>query len=109
VPHALPQQHPEQPRRRPVRSERGSDSTTAKAPDNDIANLPQTGSDQPVWWYDQSRKRGGDRKYSGHVNHSYGAEAERARAQLADLIRELLDWAAHQQSGDHSIEDGEAA
>ena len=80
-----------------------------KAPDNDIANLPRTGSDQPVWWYGQLRKRGGDRRYSGHINHSHGTEAEQARAQLADVIRELLDWAAHQQSGDHSIEDGEAA
>jgi hypothetical protein len=80
-----------------------------KAPDDDIANLPRTGSDQPVWWYRQTRKRGGDRRYSGHVNHSHGAEAERARAQLADVIRELLDWAVNQQSGDHSIEDGEAA
>jgi len=80
-----------------------------KAPDNDIENLPETGSDQPVWWYDQRRKRGEDRHYSGHVNHIYGTEAERVRGELADVIRDLLDWAAQQQSGDHSTEDGEAA
>lgn len=80
-----------------------------KAPDDDIENVPQTGSDQPVWWYDQRRKRGGDRRYSGHVNHVHGAEAERLRSELADVIRDLLDWAAQQQTGDHSTEDGEAA
>ncbi|MGQ0773481.1 MAG: hypothetical protein ACT4NY_03535 [Pseudonocardiales bacterium] len=80
-----------------------------QAPDNDIENLPETGSDQPVWWYDQRRKRGGDRKYSGHVNHIHGTEAERVRGELADVIRELLDWAARQQSDEQSTEDGEAA
>src|SRR5690606_41172415 len=78
------------------------------APDNDIENLPETGSDQPVWWYDQRRKRGEDRHYSRHVNHIYGTEAERVRGELADVIRDLLDWAA-QQSGDPSTEDGEGA
>jgi hypothetical protein len=80
---------------------------------DDRESLPETGSDQPVWWYDQNRKRGGGRRYSGHVNHMHGAEAERLRGELADVVRELLDWAAQQQTGDqssdHSTEDGEAA
>lgn len=80
-----------------------------QAPDDDIENLPQIGSDQPVWWYNQGRKRGGDRRYSGYVNHIHGAEAERMRGELAQAIQELLNWAADQQSGDHSTEDGEAA
>lgn len=79
-----------------------------KAPDDDIENLPHTASDQPVWWYEQKRKRGGDCSYSGHVNHVHGAEAERLRGELADVIRDLLDWAT-QQSSDQSTEDGEAA
>lgn len=33
-------------------------------------------------------------------NHIHGAEAERVRGELADMIRDLLDWAAQQQSGD---------
>ncbi|MFC0432577.1 hypothetical protein [Kutzneria buriramensis] len=80
-----------------------------KALDDYIESLPETGSDQPVWWYDQKQKRGGDRTYSGHVNHVHGAEAERVRGELAKVIQELLDWAAQQQSGDQSTEDGEAA
>lgn len=80
-----------------------------KAPDDDIGNLHQTGLSQPVWWYDQTRKRGGDRHFSGLVNHVHGAEAERLRGELAEVVRELLAWAAEQQSGDHSTEDGESA
>lgn len=80
-----------------------------KAPDEDIDNLPHTCSDQPVWWYDQTRERCGDRRYSGHVNHIHGAEAERLRRELADVIRDLLDWAARRSTGDQSTEDGEAA
>jgi hypothetical protein len=80
------------------------------APDNDVENLPKTGSDQPVWWYDQKRKRGGDRRYSGYVNHIHGAEGERLRGEFAAVIGELLDWAAQQiQNQPDSIEDGEAA
>ena len=80
-----------------------------QAPDDYLDDLPKAGSDQPVWWYDQKRKRSGDRTYSGHVNHVHDAEAERVRGELAKVIQELLDWAAQQQSGDHSTEDGEAA
>jgi hypothetical protein len=80
-----------------------------KAPDDDVENLPHTGSEQPVWWYEQERERGCDRRYSGHVNHIRGAEAERLRGQLADVIRDLLDWVAGQPTGDQSTEDGEAA
>ncbi|HEX5401751.1 MAG TPA: hypothetical protein VFX16_05560 [Pseudonocardiaceae bacterium] len=78
------------------------------ASDDYLEDLPQSGSDQPVWWYDQERKHGGDRRFSGHINHVYGAEAERLRGQLADVISELLDWAAR-QSHNESTEDGEAA
>ncbi|GGM34595.1 hypothetical protein GCM10012275_02340 [Longimycelium tulufanense] len=78
------------------------------APDSDIENLPKTGSDQPVWWYDQRRRRGSDRQYLGYVNPISGTEGERIRGKLADVIRDLLDWAA-QQSQDQSTEDGEAA
>jgi hypothetical protein len=39
----------------------------------------------------------------------HGADAERLRGQLADVIRDLLDWAAQQHTGDQSTEDGEAA
>jgi hypothetical protein len=80
-----------------------------KAPDDDIEHLPTIRPDQPVWWYDQSRKRGGERRYCGYVNPIRGAESERLRGELAQVIQELLDWAATQHPGDQSTEDGEAA
>jgi hypothetical protein len=81
---------------------------TRKAFDG-MESLPGTGSGQPVWWYDQNRKRRADRTYSGQVNHIHGAEAERLRGELADVIRDLLVWAAQQHTGDQSTEEGEAA
>lgn len=83
------------------------------APDNDITGipkLPETGPDQPVWWYDQGRKRGGDRRYSGHINYIYGADADRLRGEFAAVVGDLLDWAARQQQSetdDLSCEDGD--
>lgn len=80
-----------------------------KAPDDEVENLPVIASEQAVWWYDQNRKRGGDRRFSGHINRIGGAEGERLRGELAAVIRDLLHWAAEQQSRDESTEDGEAA
>jgi hypothetical protein len=80
-----------------------------QAPDDYLEDLLQTDSDQQVWWYDQKRKRG-DRRYSGHVNHIHGAEGERLRGEFAAVIGELLDWAAQQvQNQPDSTENGEAA
>lgn len=79
-----------------------------KRPDDDIDNLPKMAGDQPVWWYDQNRKRGRDYCYSGQINHISSAEGERLRGELADVIRDLLDWAAQQQTDKESTEDGEA-
>jgi hypothetical protein len=62
-----------------------------------------------VWWYDQQRKRSADRRYAGRIDYVHGAEAERVRGELAAVVLDLLSWAAQQQSGDHSVEDGEAA
>lgn len=67
------------------------------APDDDIDGLPQnppeTGSDDPVWWYDQPRKRGSDRRYWGQVERIGGPEGDRLREELTAWIRDLLDWA----------------
>lgn len=80
-----------------------------QAPDDHLEDLAQTSSDQPIWWYDQKRKRGGDRRYSGHVNHVHGAEGERLRGEFAAVIGDLLEWAAQQvQNQSDSIADGEA-
>lgn len=76
---------------------------------HDIESLAETQADQPVWRYDQRRKRGSDRTYSGYVKHIHGAHAERLRGELAEVVQELLEWATQQQSGDQSTEDGEAA
>ncbi|MGH3861212.1 hypothetical protein [Actinokineospora sp.] len=86
------------------------------APDDDITgipNLPETGPDQRVWWYDQGRKRGGDRRYSGHINYIHGADADRVRGEFAAVVGDRLDWAARHQSesdadtDDLSCEDGD--
>lgn len=82
------------------------------AADDDVDNLPETGPDQPVWWYHQTRTRGGDRRFSGRINRVGGVEGEWLRGELAAVIRELLDWAAdhsREQSDTESTEDGEAA
>lgn len=82
------------------------------APDDDIAGLPassrqnpwentersqgtsqESGSDDPVWWYDQPRKRGVDRRYWGEVEWIHGPEAELLRDKLTEIVRDLLDWA----------------
>lgn len=76
-----------------------------KPPDDDVENLPEIATDQAIWWYDQKRKRGGDRRFSGHINRIGGAEGERLRGELAAVIRDLLRWAAEQQSHDESTED----
>ena len=81
--------------------------------DNDIEDLPEIGSDDPVWWYDQPRKRGGDRRYWGQVERIGGVEGDQLRKDLAAAIRDLLDWADQQikksetDSEADSGEDGE--
>lgn len=84
------------------------------APDDDIAGLPETlpksppdalseelpgtGSDDPQWWYDQPRKRGGGvRRYWGEVEWIGGPEGDRLRERLNDIVRDLLDWATIEQ------------
>lgn len=66
------------------------------APDDDIGNLPKIGSDDPVWWYDQPRKRGIDRRYWGQVERIGGAEGNQLRRYLAAAMWDLLDWANQQ-------------
>ncbi|MFF3573709.1 hypothetical protein ACFYXQ_38720 [Nocardia jiangxiensis] len=73
-----------------------------------IENVPEAGSTQPIWGYSQSRERRSERQFSGHVRFLHGAQAERLRGELADVVGELLDWAAKQQSADHSAEGGAA-
>ena len=78
-------------------------------------NVLKTDHDQGGWWYDHTQQQGGARRFSGHVNHVGGAEGERLRAELATVIRDLLEWAAEhshtaeQPSRVESTEDGEAA
>jgi hypothetical protein len=79
------------------------------APDDDIAGLPEaqpksqsdavpeSGSDDPQWWYDQPRKRGDDRRYWGEVEWIGGPEADRLRDKLTEIVRDLLDWAYSEQ------------
>ena len=92
------------------------------APDDDIAGLPETqpkspsdavlesGSDDPQWWYDQPRKRGGDRRYWGEVEWIGGPEGDRLRERLNDIVRDLLQWAHDERKKsetDSSADSGE--
>jgi hypothetical protein len=70
------------------------------APDDHIENLPDIGSDNPVWQYDQPRKRGNNRCYTGHVDRIGGTEGDRLRGDLAAIISDLLDWAKQQTESD---------
>jgi hypothetical protein len=77
--------------------------------DNNIEKIHQTGPDQPVWRYNQTRKRNRDRHYAGHVTYVHGDRAEQLRGELADVIAQLLEWAVQQQVDDHDRQDGAAA
>src|SRR5690349_20117327 len=76
------------------------------APDDDITILPpsppqnpwentvkpqgtsrESSSGDPVWWYDQPRKRGADRRYWGEVEWIHGPEADLLRDKLTEIVR----------------------
>ncbi|WP_194835938.1 hypothetical protein [Nocardia sp. XZ_19_369] len=96
----------------------GSAEVTAKANKitrSKIASIsygrccPETLEENPAWIYDQRRKRGDDRHYSGRILYIHGSEGERFRGELAEVVRDLLEWAIRQQDNEHFIEDSEAA
>jgi len=82
--------------------------------DDDIAGLPtpqpETGSDDSLQWYDQSRKRGADRRYWSEVEWIGGSEGDRLREKLSEIVRDLLQWAHDEQKKsetDSSADSGE--
>jgi hypothetical protein len=62
------------------------------APDDTIDNLPDIGSDQPVWRYTQKRNRNDNRRFTGHITRIGGVAGDQLRGDLAAIIRDLLDW-----------------
>lgn len=68
------------------------------APDDNVENLPEIGSDSHVWCYDQHSTRGRRRRFTGQVTRIGGAEGDRLRADLAAITYDLLDWAHQQQT-----------
>jgi hypothetical protein len=84
------------------------------APDSNPGNLPKPIPDDAEWWYDQKARgeRGKNRRYTGHVQRIGGTAGEKIRAELAAIIRDLLEWAQQQQedaaSQNESREDGGA-
>ncbi len=64
--------------------------------------LPDIGSVEPKWRYDQTWSRGKRRRYNGYVDRIDGAEGARLRENLAAAVRDLLDWAAHQAAQQHN-------
>jgi hypothetical protein len=69
------------------------------APDNNPENLPKPIPDDAEWWYEQAAKgkRGTHRRYTGHIQRIGGSAGEKVRADLAAIIRDLLEWAKQQQ------------
>ncbi|MCX4097660.1 MULTISPECIES: hypothetical protein [unclassified Nocardia] len=76
--------------------------------DNNREKRHETDPEQPVWHYDQVRKRSADRHYAGRVRYVHGPRAEQLRGELADVTQQLLEWAVQQQS-DNARQDGAAA
>ncbi|MFC5102262.1 hypothetical protein [Kibdelosporangium philippinense] len=68
--------------------------------------MPDIGSGDAAWWYDQPQKRGHHRRYTGHVDRISGPEGDQLREDLAAVIRDLLDW-AKQQTGTSDTDTGE--
>lgn len=66
--------------------------------ENTRGGLPENGSVEPIWRYDQTWKRGKRHRYNGYVDRIGGVEGKRLREGLAAAIRDLLDWAASQQA-----------
>ncbi|WP_157556617.1 hypothetical protein [Nocardia acidivorans] len=83
-------------------------SEGAASDDHDrIARTSDSGS---VWIYDRKLKNHRHHcQFSGRVKSVHGSEADRLRDELADIIRELLEWAAAEHDGGQFLEDGEAA
>jgi hypothetical protein len=73
-------------------------------------DLPENGSVEPTWQYDQTWTRGKCRRYNGYVEPIGGVEGKRLRESQAAAIRDLLDWAAQQagQQAENVDSDGES-
>jgi hypothetical protein len=52
---------------------------------------------QDCWRYDCPDKSSRVRHFTGHVTYLGGAEGERLRGELAQVVRDLLLWAAAAQ------------
>ncbi|MGW5572426.1 hypothetical protein ACWEVD_14575 [Nocardia thailandica] len=72
-----------------------------------ISQISNSGS---TWIYDQKLKKHRHHcQFSGQVVTIQGSEANRLRDELAEIIRELLEWATREKAGEQFLEDGEAA
>jgi hypothetical protein len=75
-----------------------------KPPDNAIPT-PELNPDATGSTYNRPDERRPGWTFTGQVEYVGGAEGDRMRAQLADVIRQLLEWAA----GQSQDQDREAA
>ena len=73
-------------------------------------HIARTSDSDSVWIYDRKLKKHRHTcRFSGRVRSIRGSEADRLRDELADIVRELLEWAAAEQDVGQFLEDGEAA
>ncbi|MGH3428463.1 MAG: hypothetical protein ACREP9_00915 [Candidatus Dormibacteraceae bacterium] len=77
----------------PNRDSEEPDTPAVPQAHNNPDSTPDTGSDQEIFRYVQTSKRGRSRTFTGHVTYVGGAEGERLRRELAAVTRDLLEWA----------------
>ncbi|GAB4588988.1 hypothetical protein [Nocardia sp. IFM 10818] len=80
------------------------------ASNNDRGHVARISNSGTPWIYDQKLKNHRQNcRFSGRIVNIHGPEADRLRDELADIIRELLEWAAGERDGGEFVENGEAA
>lgn len=63
----------------------------------------KSSTDGAAWRYHDQRNR----SFSGNIIRADRDDSQRIRAELAAVIRDLLQWAYHEQTGNHRHEGGE--
>jgi hypothetical protein len=76
--------------------------------ESSAGDMPGNGSVEPHWRYNQYGKRGKHRRYNGFVEWISGDEGAQLRVNLSAAIRDLLDWAAQHQNGQHTDRSAES-
>ncbi|MEU7140449.1 hypothetical protein ABZ942_13435 [Nocardia sp. NPDC046473] len=81
-----------------------------EAPDGGRDGIARKSDYGPVWIYDQKLNNHRHHcQFAGRIITIHGSEADRLRNQFAEIIDELLAWAAREQEGGQFQDEGKAA